>query len=152
LLARTPVSICCSTHATLATTTGTYAALAVRYANGHYGGDSNKVEIFDLHSGASVPDRGGEGVGCPSYGACVSSIDQLVLGSDAVSAVHTTQEDPGCTCTVEQIQASDSTGVHTLDSITEPYGSPTTLTNLTLTGDTLTWEHNGTPRSARLQP
>ena len=28
----------------------------------------------------------------------------------------------------------------------------TALTNLTLVGDTLTWEHNGSPRSAQLHP
>jgi hypothetical protein len=77
-----------------------------------------------------------------------------VLGTDAVSAVHTTVRDNQymCSCTLEQIQASDSTGVHTLDSITEPDGSPTALTDLTLSADTLTWEHKGTPRAAYLRP
>lgn len=78
-------------------------------------------------------------------------MDTLVVGSDAVSAVHTTVSDNGSTSTVEQIQASDGTGVHALDSITRPDGSPPALTNLTLTGDTLTWQHNGSPRSAQLQ-
>ena len=80
-----------------------------------------------------------------------------MLGSDAVSAVHVDlkgQDVNGnsCNCAVEQIQASDSTGVRTLDTITQSSGSPPALTILTLTGDTLTWEHNGTPRSAQLQP
>ena len=59
---------------------------------------------------------------------------------------------PNCNYTVEQIQATDSIGVHTLDSITEPDGSPAALTNLALTGDTLTWDDNGTQRSAPLHP
>lgn len=84
-------------------------------------------------------------------------MDTLVVGSDAVSAVHTTvkgQDMNGntCTCTVEQIQASDSTGVHALDIVTAPDGSPPALTNLILTGDTLTWNNDGSPRSAQLQP
>jgi hypothetical protein len=128
---------------------GNYAALAA------HGVGYDRVHLFDLRTGAAVPNRGGEGVSC-SYGLgnppCETSIDQLVLGSDAVSAVHTTVQDNGCTCAVEQIQASDSTNVRTLDSITEPDGSPPALTNLTLTGDTLTWQHNGERRTAQLQP
>ncbi len=53
---------------------------------------------------------------------------------------------------VEEIDASDSTGLHRLDFAPAPLGSPPALTNLVLIGDTLTWEHNGTPRSAQLQP
>lgn len=118
---------------------------------------SASVEVFDLRTGAQVPGRGGESAAGPGFtgdnaSTCQSSMDQLVLGSDAVSAVHIALVDNGCTCTVEQIQASDSTGVHTLDSVTEADGSPTALTNLTLTGDTLTWQHNGSPKSAQLQP
>jgi hypothetical protein len=69
-----------------------------------------------------------------------------------VSAVHAFVALSTCGCTVEQIEASDSTGVRTLDSITDPAGSPTSLTNLTLMGDTLTWDHSGSPRSVQLQP
>jgi hypothetical protein len=141
---------------------GTYAALVVNGVYSSRGVPSGEISpfttltLFDLRTATQPLNRGGEGGGCTynvSEPPCVSNIDQLVLGSDAVSAVHTTVRDNnGCSCTVEQIQASDSTGVHTLDSITEPDGSPPALTNLTLTGDTLTWEHNGTPRSAQLQP
>jgi hypothetical protein len=123
----------------------------------------DQVWVFDLRTGEQVPDRGGEGT---SYfpntfytsATCAGvGVDQLVLASDAVSAIHFNIRDPvnpppSCTCTTEQIQASDSTGVNTLDSVTEPDGSPAALTNLTLTGDTLTWDHNGSPRSAQLQP
>jgi hypothetical protein len=76
------------------------------------------------------------------------------LGSDAVSAAHTTIVDTYRRSMTEQIVASDSAGVHALDSVTEPLTAPnqSTLTNLTLTGDTLTWDHDGTPRTAQLQP
>jgi hypothetical protein len=151
-----------SSTLTDAAVAGNYAALAMSTGIGKCEpecGAFSGVGLFDLRTGASVPGRGGEGVSCRSYteGSCDTSIDQLVLGPDAVSAAHTTLEgadtsDNPCTCTVEQIQASDSTRVHTLDTVTEPEGSPRELTNLILTGDTLTWEHNGSPRSAQLQP
>jgi WD40-like Beta Propeller Repeat len=141
---------------------GTYAALATNTTNSHDQTMSSRADLFDLRTGLPVPDRGGEGSMCvpQSSPPCASNIDQLVLGSDAVSAVHTTVRDANCAptqeskCkyTVEQIQDSDSTGIHTLDSITEPDGSPAALTNLVLTGDTLTWNDNGTRHSAHLQP
>jgi hypothetical protein len=138
----------------LASVVGHYAALVTTAVfNNRTGG--NLVAVLDLRTGRPVPARGGESADCSSNSgspSCESSIDRLVLGSDAVSAAHSIVRDDHCTCTVEQIQASDGTGVHTLDSITEPDGTPTALTNLTLTGDTLTWQHNGTPRSAQLQP
>lgn len=142
-----------STRASDAVLAGTYAALKVSWVDLHYGGNSNKVELFDLRTGAEVGARGGEFVNCADYSySCESGIDRIVLGSDAVSAAHTTVRDSVCNCTVERIVGSDSTGVHTLDSVTQPETGTTALTNLTLTGDTLTWDHNGAPRSAQLQP
>jgi hypothetical protein len=150
-----------STTVSRAAVAGTYAALAVdsfAAADPHAPvGKSIDVEVFDLRAGAMLRGQGREGTGCVPYSATSCEVDQLVLGSDAVSAVRTTKrgQDPSnfpCTCTVEQIQASDKNGVRTLDSITQPIGSPAALTSLTLTGDTLTWNHNGSPRSAQLQP
>lgn len=151
-------------RASAAVLAGNYAALVVNHSDAHYGGNGSTVELFDLRTGAGVPDRGGEFADCghaiggtpPQYTCETNSIDALVLGADAVSAAHTivagcSASPPDC-ATVEQIQASDSTGVHTLDSVTEPEGSPAALTNLTLIGNTLTWDHDGVPRSAQLQP
>jgi hypothetical protein len=149
------------TNVTQAMVAGPYAALAIYGVTSHYvASQASGVELFDLRTacrldptcGPSTPRRGGEGTDCPLASGTSCEIDQLVLGSDAVSAVHTTSVNNGCTCTVEQIQASDNTGVHTVDRITEPDGSPTALTNLTLSGDALTWTNNGNPRSAQLQP
>jgi hypothetical protein len=53
---------------------------------------------------------------------------------------------------MEQIVANDSTGTHTLDSITTtgPYDpTPSSLNELALSGKTLTWSHTGSPRSAQ---
>jgi hypothetical protein len=139
-----------------------YAAFAGNTFNSHDQTWISFVNLFDLRTGQYVPHRGGEGFAClpTSSPPCATTIDRLVLGSDAVSAVHMTvqdancgtSQDPKCRNTVEQIQASDSTGVHTLDSTTEPDGSPPALTNLVLTGDTLTWDDNGTQHSAQLEP
>jgi len=52
-------------------------------------------------------------------------------------------------CSVEQIQASDATGLHTVDSSKIP-GTGPVMTGLTLTGDVLTWNHDGTQRSVPL--
>lgn len=141
---------------------GNYAAIATqvfsRPTRGAPTEETSQVSVFDLGTfgrfSGSPLFRVAGGTSC-FVGSCV--IDQLVLGSDGGSAIHTTNRDNqlnggACTCTVEQIQASDSTGVHTLDSITERGGSPPALTKLTLTGDTLTWNNTGTPRSAQLQP
>jgi hypothetical protein len=139
---------------------GTYAALAIHfsYVSGHVEYDASEVNLFNLQTGKPPSPTlalGGR-VDCPSAGSC--GIDQLVLGSDAVSAVHTTEEGfdangAVCSCIVEKIVASDRTGTNnTLDSATEPDGSPTVLTNLTLSGDTLTWKDNGELRSGQLQP
>jgi hypothetical protein len=132
---------------------GAYAAVVNEGTDPHYDESGSAVTVFDLRTGARVPDRGGEAVGCPiSY----CSLDQLVLGPDAVTAAHTTNsysycQPPSACTTTEQIVANDSTGTRTLDTTTVPYGSGTSsLTGLTLTGDTLTWNHGGTQRTAQL--
>jgi hypothetical protein len=55
----------------------------------------------------------------------------------------------GHACSIESIEASDKTGVHTVDSSELP-GSGPFLTGLTLNGDTLSWSHDGSPRSVEL--
>ena len=54
-------------------------------------------------------------------------------------------------CSVEEIQASDGHGLRTVDS-SHYSGSGTFLTELTLTGDALSWSHNGTPQTIGLTP
>jgi hypothetical protein len=138
---------------------GPYVAFAGNTFNSHDGTWISFVDLSDLRTGLDVSHRGHEGFTCPGL-PCATNVDQLVLGSDAVSAVHVavqdancgTSQDPNCRTTLEQIQASDSTGVHTLDSVSEPDHPPAALTNLVLTRDTLTWDDNGTQRSTQLQP
>jgi WD40-like Beta Propeller Repeat len=128
---------------------GDYAAI-VNYGTNRYTGFGSTVTVFDLRTGAVVPGRGGETVSA-------GNLDQLVLGADAVTAAHTTTTNcaqPPTTCTtIQQIVANDSAGTRTLDTATTtvPYGSATTsLTGLSLAGDTLTWNHAGTQRTAQL--
>lgn len=129
---------------------GNYAAFANSSADPHYGGNSSTVVVFDLRRGAVVPDRGGEtGGGLNDYGSPV----QLVVGPDAVTAADITICAPtppvGCTPT-EEIIANDSDGTRTLDTAATSFGSSPMLTGLSLTGDTLTWNHAGTQRTAQL--
>jgi hypothetical protein len=134
---------------------GAYAAVVNEGTEPHYDESGSTVTVFDLRTGATVPDRGGEAVGCP---ITYCNLDQLVLGPDAVTAAHTTTSysycPPTAACTTtEQIVANDSTGTRTLDTATTPAqyrGATPSLTGLTLTGDTLTWNHGGIQRTAQL--
>jgi hypothetical protein len=139
---------------------GDYAALVNHAANNHSPGE-HTVAVFDLRTGTTVANRGGETAGCNCWDA---DVDQLVLGPDAVTAAHTwvttinCSPGQGAVCTMttaEQIVANDSTGTHVLDSITttspnDPSAVPSVLSGLSLSGDTLTWSHAGSPRSAQL--
>jgi hypothetical protein len=136
---------------------GNYAALANFADDPHYGGSSEAVSVYALRTGAPIPGRGGETVSCPDYEySCLSGLDGLVINSDGFTAAHTTMYEIGCfqpptggPCPTEEIQASDSTGLHVLDSATSQFGFPV-LTDLALSGDTLTWKHGGAPESAQL--
>jgi hypothetical protein len=133
---------------------GDYAAFANFGADPHYGYANSTVVVFDLRTGAVLPDRGGETVGASNFE--LSSLDQLVLGPDGVTAAHTSLTNcvslSACT-TTERIVANDSAGTRTLDTgtTTAPYQRGTaSLTGLTLTGDTLTWDHDGSQLTAKL--
>jgi hypothetical protein len=137
---------------------GDYAAVVNEASAPHYTpGAGDEVVVYDLRTGKAVPDRGGESMGCPfNEPTYPCGIDQLVLGTDAVSAAHAfvvTTCEPSSSCTlVESIVASDSTGRHVLDSITTTgsVNAAPVLSQLALSGDTLTWSHAGSPRSAQL--
>jgi hypothetical protein len=140
---------------------GDYAALVNKGTDLHYGGSINTVAVFDVRTGTVVANGRGESADCPSFssGICFSGIDQLAVGAGRVTAAHTfvvndPRTYPSCT-SVEQIVANDSTGTHILDSITTTTAcnSPAPallLSQLSLSGDTLTWRHAGTPEGAQL--
>jgi hypothetical protein len=65
------------------------AALAEGNENLHYGDFTATVHGFDLRTGARDPHVGGETVNCGGGSFfCSAMIDQIVLGSDGVSAAH----------------------------------------------------------------
>jgi hypothetical protein len=131
-----------------------YAALVASYWQDHYQVRSDNVQVFDLRTGAIRKQLGGESAGCDNILSCDGGIDRVVVGSDGVSAVHSSlsglSTSSGAPVTVEQIEASDRSGVRTLDQATTRSGS--FLTGLTLSGDTLTWNHGATPMSTTLTP
>jgi len=96
-------------------------------------------------------------IACPSASLCVAAdvTGHVVSSTDPTggpSAWTPALINPCAdTCGVEQIQTSDSTGLHTVDSSELP-GSGPFLTGLTLTADVLSWSHDGTPRSLTLTP
>ena len=134
-------------------------------------GDENTIETSAQPTSGSWTSYavGGEDLGaisCPTPSFCAATGDG---GGDAIVSANPTggpaawtpvRADPiSCSlatfgpCGTEQIIASDRTGVHVLDSSAEfePQTGPQ-LTDLALSGDTLSWHHAGTLRTATLEP
>jgi WD40-like Beta Propeller Repeat len=96
---------------------------------------------------------------CPSASLCVAadSAGRVVSSTDPTGGPSTWTPallDPCADttpCSSEQIQASDSAGLHSVDASELP-GSGPFLTGPTLTGDVLYWNHNETPQTLSLTP
>jgi hypothetical protein len=144
----------------MAVVAGDYAALVEKSDSGT-DGSSDTVAVFDLRTGSRDGKLGGE---TADWGAPYQGIDQLVLGADGVSAAHTFGFgfiNSQSVAEVERIIASHSTGAHVLDrsANTSTYPLPVppgfiptpVLSQLALSGDTLTWSHAGTPESTQLK-
>jgi hypothetical protein len=103
-------------------------------------------------------------IACPTTTFCVaagSSEGEVLVSTDPTGGASTwtpVLADPiNCVatpsaCDTEQIIASDQTGVHVVDTSREYEPQTPGLANLALDGDTLTWEHSGSPMSAQLTP
>lgn len=133
---------------------GHYAALVEFDQDIHYGAMSYTVHLFDLDTGLLEQKLGGEQVECPGSG-CAAALDDLVVGSNGFTAAHTILTTYGTVAYLtERIVASDSSGVHVLDTLNSehPFSQqgPELLTGLKLSGNTLTWNHDGTAESAEL--
>jgi hypothetical protein len=99
-------------------------------------------------------------ISCPSPSLCVAtdSTGHVVTSTDPTAGpsawAPTLIDGDPCTdttpCSVEKIQAADATGLHTVDS-SKLAGAGPFLRGLTLTGDVLSWSHQGTPRSTTLE-
>ena len=100
-------------------------------------------------------------IACPSVSLCVAgdTNGHVVTSTDPAGGPSTWTpaliDGNPCTdttpCSVEQIEASDGTGLHTLDSGQFP-GTGPFLTGLKLTSDVLSWSHAGTPPTVTLTP
>jgi hypothetical protein len=142
---------------------GDFGAFSLEGTDPKFGGGFASTVLYDLRSGDPVPDRGQENVQCFPFDGeiglvCHAFIDRIVVGADGTSAVHAIVESsPPCSppgCYQEQIIASDSTGTRMLDASNQadPVSATPMLTGLSITGDVVTWENAGRPRSATLRP
>jgi WD40-like Beta Propeller Repeat len=145
-----------ATSVAAAAVAGDYAALETFTIDAHYGGMSYALAVDDLRTGQPAPSTGGESVSCPDYnGYSCDARMTPVLGADGVSAALVSVNNfcPGSVtvrCDAEQIIASDSGGLRTLDSASGD--SAENLGGLSLSGDALSWTHDGTARTAQLNP
>jgi hypothetical protein len=131
--------------ATGAATAGNYASLATFETDFHYGGSLGTLAVYDLRTGELMRRLGGEMVQCDGY-SCETSMDELAINSEGFTAVHAVAT-AGCTC--ETIEVSDNAGPRTVDMAT-PSSGKAALTDLALSGDTVSWKHDGTPDSTQL--
>ena len=98
-------------------------------------------------------------ISCPSTSLCMATdANGHVLTStnptaDPSAWTPTLLDGDPCTdghpCSIESIEASDANGVRAVDSSKLPGAGPF-LTGLSLTGDTLSWSHDGSPETAQL--
>jgi hypothetical protein len=133
------------TGATAAATAGNYAALATFETDFHYGGSRDTLAVYDLRTGEPMTRLGGEAIQCDGY-SCETGMDELAINGEGFTAVHAVAT-AGCTC--ETIEVSDSTGPRTVDTASSSSGKAV-LTDVALSGDTVTWKHDGIPLSTQL--
>ena len=142
-------SVACPT-ASLCLAVGTAGALAMSTDPASGGWTSTSIDHGRQLSSIS----------CPSVSLCVAvdATGHVVSSTDPTGGPLTwtpalVDGDPCADltpCTLENIQASDATGLHTVDT-SELAGSGRSLTALMLTGDVLTWSHAGSPRTVTLK-
>jgi hypothetical protein len=115
----------------------------------------DQTSVYDLGTGRTVWSANPDCPGIPAQeGICQA--DALTINSSGFAAWHVNTGSPtraGCTiyvCKSEQIYAHDNHGTRLVDS-TQPSGIGTSsLGGLKLSGDTLTWTHDGTPHQITL--
>jgi hypothetical protein len=141
------------TQVSVAAASGQLAALANDTVDSHYGGQTVTVKVFDLRSGRPAPTLGNESAACGGT-SCSAGFRQLLVGPEGTTAGITYDVNEPCASSAtscETVQANGGHGVRLLDAAT----SATTaekphLTNLALSGRTVTWLHDGVSRTATL--
>ncbi len=143
--------------------TGDDAALGIQYEDNHYGGTSLSLFVYDLRTGRRIAHHGGSLADCSGNGdfaGCGGRVHTVVVNAQGDAAADfsylvacpATMPPliPGAPCTEEQINASDSSGLHSVDTAVDPYNGGLTFSSLTLTGQTLSWDRSGVPQSMTL--
>ena len=132
-------------------------ALCVAFGGNEVATSTDPTDPSPTWSATTLPIGGIFRGTCPATSLCVAA-----AGSDAAVATNPTGGagawssflvaalpcDPATPCRAEALQALADHGVQTLDSA--PQGTGTLISDPTLTGDTVTWTHDGAPRSAGL--
>ncbi len=142
---------------------GDDAALGTQYEDNHYGGTSLSLFVYDLRTGRRIADRGGSLEDCGGSGdfaGCGGRLHTVVVNAQGDAAALFSYlvpcpatmppSVPGAPCTEEQITASDSSGLHSVDTAVDPYNGGLTFSYLTLTGQALSWDRSGVPQSTTL--
>jgi hypothetical protein len=126
-----------------------------------YGGNGIATSTDPAGGGATwslarLPDTFLDRISCPSASLCVvvGGEGQIITSTNptgGASAWSTANVDvASCApCIAEQLYAHDNQGTRIIDSA--PAGSGTAIANVQLTGDELTWTHDGTPLELTLQ-
>jgi hypothetical protein len=123
---------------------GRFAAFSFGYADKYFV-CTNSVEIYDLNTGKPgqvfVMDCSYPGLFMPG------ALDSLSVNANGYAAWRLLVSD-STGAEVAQLYAYDTHGARLLDS--SPPGANTSLTDIKLTGNLLTWSNNGTSRDVTL--
>jgi hypothetical protein len=140
---------------------GDGAALGIQYEDNHYGETSLTLAVYDLRTGDRIADRGGPLADCGGEGFfCDGRVLTVVVNAQMDAAAYFSYliacsasmppSIPGGPCTKEQIDATDSAGLYSVDATVDPYNGGTTFSNLALSGQVLSWTRSGVPQSTTL--
>lgn len=143
-------------HVTQAAVDGPYAGVITHETDAHYGGNSSSVIVFDLRTGLRSSTLGGEQLASNSQTEPDGWLNDLVINQTGDTAVHAIEigppsNGPGAPFSMTEaiLASTQAAGVQTI-ATTPANTTNTALANLRLTGTTLTFTDNGTPRSTQL--
>lgn len=125
-------------------TAGRFIAAAHSTVDEHYGGFSQTLNIYDVHTGRPERAIKSINVGCNDGYSCETGMDDVVVNDQGDAAAHTVEIGNPF---VESILLTDPAGVQTADTATATSSNSANLANLRLSDRQLTWTHDGIPKS-----
>jgi hypothetical protein len=130
---------------------GNYVAMELADGEYHRIEGPDNVVMYDLRTGGAIAQSP---TLCPfqnDIGSACAQVDSLQITTRGFSAWHQFRRPGGSPAIpiAETVDASDDTGVRTLDSVPDDTGH--SLTQIHLGPDSVTWLHDGVPRSAPLK-